>query len=99
VLAAFRDVLQEALFRGIGRFPTLALPCPNGTGLLLVGYRPYAALGAALARLMPGLRPQRSVADREAYVAYWGGPTPREMADLGDIGVAVQPDQRPGRGE
>lgn len=62
-LAAFRDDLKEARYQGIGRFPTLALLRPDGTGLLLVGYRPYSVLRDALQHLMPTLEPERTLSD------------------------------------
>jgi predicted DsbA family dithiol-disulfide isomerase len=62
VRGAFTEDLKDARFRGIGRFPTLLLLRPGGTGLILVGYRPYSALRAAIEQVMsdtphPAARP------------------------------------------
>jgi predicted DsbA family dithiol-disulfide isomerase len=54
---ALRDDIKEARYRGIGRFPTLTLRAANGKGVMIVGYRPYEVLRAALARIAPELRP------------------------------------------
>jgi putative protein-disulfide isomerase len=54
---ALRDDIKEARCRGIGRFPTLTLRAPTGAGVVLVGYRPYEALRAALAQVAPELAP------------------------------------------
>lgn len=78
---AFREDLKEVRYQQIGRFPTLVLLRPEGTGLLLVGYRPYTVLRAALEHLMPGLAPARRVTDVSEYAAYWGDLTPRELAE------------------
>lgn len=52
---ALREDIKEARYRGIGRFPTLTLCLRGGTGIVLVGYRPYEALLSALARIAPEL--------------------------------------------
>jgi putative protein-disulfide isomerase len=54
---ALREDIKEARYRGIGRFPTLTLRDPTGVGVVLVGYRPYEALRAALAQVAPELAP------------------------------------------
>jgi putative protein-disulfide isomerase len=56
---ALREDIKEARYRGIGRFPTLTLRNPGGTGIVLVGYRPYEALLSGLARVAPELAPVR----------------------------------------
>jgi putative protein-disulfide isomerase len=48
-----REDIKEARYRGIGRFPTLTLRHPSGAGVMVVGYRPYEVLRAAIARLAP----------------------------------------------
>jgi predicted DsbA family dithiol-disulfide isomerase len=55
---ALRNDIKEARYRGIGRFPTLTLRAANGTGVMIVGYRPYEVLCAALARIAPELQPR-----------------------------------------
>jgi predicted DsbA family dithiol-disulfide isomerase len=52
---ALREDIKEVRYRGIGRFPTLTLRNPSGTGIVLVGYRPYEALLSALAGIAPEL--------------------------------------------
>lgn len=84
-MEAFRQDLREVAYQGIGRFPTLVLRRRDGRGIVLVGYRPYDALCAALEHLMPGLRrsPQLSGEDlAENYVTYWHRITARELAEL-----------------
>jgi putative protein-disulfide isomerase len=56
---ALREDIKEARYRGIGRFPTLTLRHPRGTGVIIVGYRPYEALRAAIARIAPELAAHR----------------------------------------
>jgi predicted DsbA family dithiol-disulfide isomerase len=83
--AAFRDDLREARYLGLGRTPALtlrrAVGAIDGQGktLLLVGYRPYDALRRALAHLAPDLEPERPAPTADAYVAFWGGTTDREL--------------------
>lgn len=79
-LEAFREDLRDVRYRDLGRFPTLIMRREDGPALLLVGYRPYPALRAALAHLAPELRPGRAAADARAYAAHWGGVTDYEIA-------------------
>ena len=89
-MEAFRQDLRNAAYHSIGRFPTLILHRNGERSIVLVGYRPYNALCAALEHLMPGLRstPQLSEEDLAVnYVTYWHRITARELAELtgGDI--------------
>lgn len=81
---AFREDLKQAAYRNIGRFPTLTLRrAGEDNGLITVGYRPYALLRQTLARLAPELTPSRAVPPTpEAYVHFWQGVLPRELAEL-----------------
>ncbi len=79
-LDLFRDDLARARALDIGRFPTLTLRRPGeATGLLLVGYRPYPVLLAALSRLLPVTA--RRAESASQYAAYWKRITPREVAE------------------
>ena len=91
---AFRQDLRDAAYHGIGRFPTLILRGVDGRGIVLVGYRPYDALCAALEHLVPGLRqmPQLSQEDLAvAYVTHWRRVVARELAEVlgGNSGQAL----------
>jgi putative protein-disulfide isomerase len=91
-LDAFRADVKDARFRGIARFPTLLLRIPDGHGVIQVGYRPYPALRAALARIAPDLSPLRQAEDPAAYAACWQGVTAREAAEaLGATTSTVEP--------
>lgn len=81
LLDAFRDDLKDARYRDIGRFPTLILRASNGQAIIIVGYRPYDALRAALASSAPDLQPIFSAADAVAYIKHWGSATAREVAE------------------
>lgn len=59
-LVALRADIKEARYRGIGRFPTLTLRRRSGAGVVIVGYRPYEVLLAAIARIAPELEPRDS---------------------------------------
>lgn len=83
---AFREDIKEARFREIGRFPTLILHRDSPKGLLLTGYRPYAALRKALQNIAPDLEPLRTTADLADYVAHWRTITIREIAEAFDLG-------------
>lgn len=50
-LTAFRADLQETAYREIRRFPTLVFRKENGEGVVMAGYRPYAALLKAFEEL------------------------------------------------
>jgi predicted DsbA family dithiol-disulfide isomerase len=67
---AFRDDLKETRYREIGRFPTLVFRAPRGSGVLLAGYRPYAALRAALLHVAPGLEAVEGCPDEESDTPY-----------------------------
>lgn len=82
-LDAFREDLTQARYRNVGRFPTLTLRRPGERqGLMLVGYRPYAALLESVRRVAPGVRPVHPIRCRGAYAALWGDILPREWAEL-----------------
>jgi putative protein-disulfide isomerase len=92
-MEAFRQDLRDASYQGIGRFPTLIFRRSDGRGIVLVGYRPYDALCAALEHLMPGLRRTPELSDEDLavdYVTYWRRITARELAELsgGDVDPA-----------
>lgn len=55
--SALLDDVKEARFRGIGRFPALAIAARGADPVLLVGWHPYAALRDAVAAVAPDLRP------------------------------------------
>lgn len=76
---AFRNDVKEARFRGIGRFPALVVRRPRTTGTVLVGWRPFEALRAAVAEVAPELGPGRRPEDAAAYRAFWPRATPREL--------------------
>jgi putative protein-disulfide isomerase len=82
---AFRQDLRDAAYYNIGRFPALILQRPDGRGIVLVGYRPYEALCAALEHLAPGLRQQSNVSREElavSYVTHWQSIVARELAEV-----------------
>lgn len=85
---AFRQDLRDAAYYNIGRFPTLILRRHDGQGIVLVGYRPYDALWAALQHLMPQLQHRPAMPREElasAYTKHWQHVTERELAEvLGD---------------
>jgi predicted DsbA family dithiol-disulfide isomerase len=57
---ALREDIKEARYHGIGRFPTLTMRRAGGAGVMIVGYRPYEVLLAAMARIAPELAPRDS---------------------------------------
>lgn len=82
---AFRQDLRDAAYHGIGRFPTLILRGIDGRGIVLVGYRPYDALCAALEHLVPGLRRKTQLPQEDlavAYVTRWRRVIARELAEV-----------------
>ena len=79
---AFREDLQQVRYHRIGRFPTITLQKPSQPGIIFTGYRPYAVLREALARVAPELQPTQVVPDAETYSRYWRSITPREIAEV-----------------
>lgn len=79
----FRDDLAAARERGVGRFPPLTFRPRSDRSVMIVGYRPYDTLRAALARVSPDLVAGRlaPAADPVAYVAHWGSALDREVAE------------------
>jgi len=89
VLEAFREDLKDARYRDIGRFPTLIMRHATGPAVIVVGYRPYPALRAALAQIAPDLAPTQLVSDLTAYVAFWQRVTAGEIAVAYDLDLAA----------
>lgn len=79
---AFREDLKEVRYREIGRFPTRTLRRPPAPGVVIVGYRPCAALRDALLQVAPKIEPARTRTDPGAYEAFWGSLTDRERASV-----------------
>lgn len=79
-LELFREDLKQARYFDVGRFPTLTLR-GEGQGFIVVGYRPYDVLLAAVERAAPGLAPQRRAGSAAGYTAYWERATEREVAE------------------
>lgn len=87
--------IKEARFRDIGRFPSLVLRRPGSPARLILGWRPYAALMSEVAGYAPDLGPERRPASRDAYRAYWGSITEREL-DAREEALDGQPEAVPG---
>lgn len=86
-MEALRQDLRDAAYVDIGRFPTLLLHHRGGRSLILVGYRPYSALQAALEHLEPRLERRADLPPAElalAYTTHWGSVTAREVAEVLD---------------
>jgi putative protein-disulfide isomerase len=82
---SFRQDLRDAAYYGIGRFPTLILHRYDGRGIVLVGYRPYEALKAAIEHLVPGITQPPALPPEElavAYVTRWGRVVARELMEV-----------------
>jgi putative protein-disulfide isomerase len=84
-METFRQDLRDAAYYGIGRFPTLILQRNDGRGIVLVGYRPYEALHAAMEHLVPGVTRQQAATPQDlaiAYVTYWRRVIARELVEI-----------------
>jgi putative protein-disulfide isomerase len=84
-MESFRQDLRDAAYYGIGRFPTLVMQRNDGRGIVLVGYRPYEALQAALEYLVPGVIQRQEMAPEDlvvAYVRYWQRVIARELVEI-----------------
>jgi predicted DsbA family dithiol-disulfide isomerase len=68
--AAFRLDLDDARRRAVNRYPAVVLRTPDGRTVLLVGFRPVAALRETVARLAPGLA-WPPAPDPIAYATRW----------------------------
>lgn len=87
---AFRQDLRDVAYKGIGRFPTLILHSANRRPIMLVGYRPYDVLWAALSQLVPHMPRRQAMPPEElvrAYVHSWGCVTLRECAVILDSDI------------
>lgn len=78
--ALFREDVQDARYREIGRFPTLVLRPARGRAILLTGSRPYEALLRAVAHVAPTLRPTANLASPADFLDRWGRATAYEVA-------------------
>lgn len=79
---AFEEDLRQVRLLGISRYPTLTISLANqATGVLIVGYRPYEALVAALQQVAPGLQPRQQAREEASYRRFWSGATEREVAE------------------
>lgn len=84
-IEAFRTDLRDAAYQSIGRFPTLIIRRVDGHGIILVGYRPYEVLTAAIMHLAPDLQQRQTMPVEDivvAYAAYWQRFTTREIAEM-----------------
>jgi putative protein-disulfide isomerase len=82
---SFRQDLRDAAYYGIGRFPTLILHRYDGRGIVLVGYRPYDALRAAIEHLVPDIIQTPAMSPEElavAYVTRWRRVVARELMEV-----------------
>jgi predicted DsbA family dithiol-disulfide isomerase len=87
-LERFREDLRDTSYRRIGRFPTLIVRAAgSGEGVIIVGYRPYELLRAAIEHVAPaafdGARQATNVSE---YAEHWERTTAREIAEA--CGVA-----------
>jgi predicted DsbA family dithiol-disulfide isomerase len=84
---SFRQDLRDAAYYGIGRFPTLILHRYDGRGIVLIGYRPYDALRAAIEHLVPDIIRTPTMSPEElavAYVTRWRRVVARELMEVLD---------------
>lgn len=95
--AAFREDVQDARYREIGRFPALILRPARGRAILLMGSRPYDALVRAVAHLDPDVAPVRAVDDIPDYVRFWGRVTAYEIAAAFELEPEQARDELEGR--
>jgi putative protein-disulfide isomerase len=51
----FKNDLQNTKLNKIGRFPTFIIRNQNGTGVIIVGYRPYDAFVEAIKQVVPAI--------------------------------------------
>lgn len=77
--AALEEDVRETRFWRVGRFPCLRLRRPGAEPAWVVGWRPWEALIGAVGEFAPELGPERRPASAEAYSAYWGEATEREV--------------------
>ncbi len=80
-LEAFRKDVQESQQRNISRFPTMIMKYPGRQGIMLTGYRPYAAILESVKHMAPELIMNDEI-DTEEYTRYWGSLTSREAAEI-----------------
>ena len=85
---AFEEDLQKVRLHNISRFPTLTINKLDQPGVIIVGYRPYDALVAALKQVAPELEPVQQATDAESYRRFWAGATDREVQEV--LGQAHQ---------
>ncbi|MCX2740850.1 DsbA family oxidoreductase [Pontibacter anaerobius] len=79
---AFEEDLLQVRLHNISRFPALTMKREGeGKGVLIVGYRPYEALEAALLEVAPELEPIQHTTDEVEYRRYWGSITERELKE------------------
>jgi len=78
---AFEEDLLKVRLHNITRFPTLTINKPDQPGVMIVGYRPYDALLAALKQVAPELEPVQQATDAESYRHFWEGATDREVQE------------------
>ncbi|WP_317246729.1 DsbA family protein [Pontibacter sp. E15-1] len=79
---AFEQDLQQVRLHGITRFPALTMRREGqDAGIMMVGYRPYAALEQALKQIAPDLEPIQHSTDELEHRRYWGSTTQREIEE------------------
>jgi len=81
-LEAFREDINEIQNKNIKRFPTLIIKDSSNKGVVITGYRPYAALQDSLLHVSPNIKKSNPVISAEKYKAFWGTLTSREMNEI-----------------
>lgn len=84
-IAGFREDVQDARYREIGRFPTLIVRPRSGRAILLMGSHPYEVLRRAVAHLDPELAAVRPLGSIKSYVEFWGRVTAHEIAQAFEL--------------
>lgn len=93
VFSALQSDRREARSVGFGHSPGLFMQRADQRFNLMAAPCAYATLQEHLRLLAPDLRPLRQALDAEAYAAYWGRITGREIAEAvpSDSGPAPNP--------
>ena len=99
---ALDDDIREARYKGIARFPCVAMRRSGVPPVSIVGWRPYDVLLEEIRAFVPDLGPERRVETADQFRTYWGGALEREVAEAtgrhGTAGAAMAASMSSGSG-
>lgn len=84
---AFKSDMKPVRSHNINRFPTLVIKAPNGSAIMVTGYRSYSSLIAAIQGVAPQLEKTLDNYSVEQYSSRWPNLTQREINEVFELQI------------